>query len=136
MEEPMSKLTDPMLRDCISECWTCRDACQSTLYNHCLDVGGQHVMTAHVRIMADCIQACQTAADFMTRGSNHHAAICTACADVCEACAESCEALDDNHMRACAEACRSCAESCRSMSRMEGDLSREYEQTRPHTPPS
>ena len=114
----MSKLTDPMLKDCIKECWNCRDVCQSTLYNHCLDMGGDHVKTTHVRLMADCVQICQTSADFMTRGSQLHGAVCGACAEVCDACADSCDAFDDQHMRACAAACRACAESCRNMSRM------------------
>lgn len=132
----MSSLVDPMLKDCIAECWTCRDTCQSTLYNHCLDMGGQHVMSAHVRLMADCISICQTAADAMTRGSRLHAVICAACAEICDTCAESCEAFQDEHMKACAAACRSCAESCRSMSQMKDAGARQYEQNRPTSPPS
>ena len=70
--------------------------------------------------MMDCIEICQTAADFMTRGSDLHAAVCAACADVCDACAESCEMMDDDEMNACAKACRACADSCREMSKMAG----------------
>jgi hypothetical protein len=116
----MKKFTDPRMHDCIQHCWDCRDTCQATLYNYCLARGGHHVEQAHVRVMEDCIQICQTAADFMTRGSDQHAAICAACADVCDACAESCEMMDDEEMTACARVCRACAESCREMSRMAG----------------
>ena len=65
---------------CIELCWQCRDTCQKTLYNHCLQMGGRHTAAAHIRIMADCIQMCQTCADFMTRGSELHMATCLACA--------------------------------------------------------
>jgi hypothetical protein len=113
----MSKLTNPGMHDCIQTCWTCRDICQSTLYNHCLEQGGHHAQPSHVRLMADCIGICQTAADFMTRNSELHAAVCAACAEVCEACAESCDLFDDDEMKACAKACNDCAASCREMSR-------------------
>jgi hypothetical protein len=72
----------------------------------------------HAVLMNDCIQACQTAADFMVRGSARHAVECAACAEVCEACAASCEAFDCDEMKACADICRRCARSCRDMSRM------------------
>lgn len=86
-----------------------------TLFGHCLEQGGEHVVSEHVRVMMDCIQACQVAADFMTRNSPLHAAECEACAAVCEACARSCEAIDDTVMQQCAEICRRCAEHCRAM---------------------
>jgi hypothetical protein len=116
----MKKFTDAHMRACIQHCWDCRDTCQATLYNYCLAQGGHHVGQAHVRIMEDCIQVCQTAADFMTRGSELHMAVCAACADVCEACAESCEMMDDDEMNACAKVCRTCAASCREMSKAPG----------------
>lgn len=72
----------------------------------------------HVKLMADCIQACQTAADFMVRNSQLHAATCAACADVCEACARSCEKIGGEEMKRCAELCRKCAKSCREMGKM------------------
>ena len=108
------------IKVCIELCWQCRDTCQDTFYNHCLDQGGAHVAHDHVVLMNDCIQACQTAADFMVRGSGHHAAECAACAEVCEACAVSCAAFDCDDMKRCTEVCRRCAQSCRDMSRMPG----------------
>lgn len=83
------------------------------IYEHILAVA-----LAHVKLMADCIQACQTAADFMARHSSHHAAECAACAEVCEVCARSCERIGDAAMKQCAEICTRCAESCREMGRM------------------
>ncbi len=114
----MHHQTDRRMEDSIKQCWECRDVCQDALYNHGLEMGGGHVEARHVRLMADCIQACQTAADFMRRGSPVHASECTACADVCEACAESCDRIGDERMRRCAETCRRCAQSCRDMGKM------------------
>lgn len=106
------------LEECIRNCTECKDVCQDTLYNHCLSEGGKHAEADHVKLMTDCIQICQTSADFMGRNSALHAAICAACAEVCEACAKSCEEMSGDHMKHCAEACRACAASCREMSKM------------------
>lgn len=111
-------MSDTTLKTCIALCWECRTECQKTLFDHCLKMGGRHAEAGHVRIMTDCIEMCQTAADFMTRHSTLHTATCAACAEVCEACAKSCEAVGGDRMTACAEICRRCAESCREMSRM------------------
>ena len=105
--------TDPAMHKAIELCWSCRDTCQSLLFTYCLQHG--HNAPDHVRIMVDCIQICQASADFMTRNSPLHAAVCRACAQVCDACANSCEAFDDPEMKSCAEICRRCAESCRKM---------------------
>ena len=107
---------DHRMNDCAQQCRECSDVCQDTLYNHCLEMGGDHAEAQHVKLMTDCIQACQTAADFMRRGSAFHASECAACAEICEACAESCERLGGPEMQLCAEACRRCAKSCREMS--------------------
>jgi hypothetical protein len=81
-------------------------------------MGGAHVEQQHVKLMLDCIQACQTCADFMIRGSALHTQMCRVCAAVCEACAASCDSIKSPEMHACAEACRTCVDSCASMSVM------------------
>lgn len=98
-------------------CHQCHDICLDTLVNHCLPEGGEHVEQEHVKRMLDCIQICQTSADFMHRDSAHAAVVAEACAQICEACAESCESFDSEEMRRCAEMCRRCAEHCRALSR-------------------
>lgn len=102
----------------IENCWECRSTCQKTLVDHCLTMGGAHVEKDHVKSMLDCIQACQTSADFMTRGSALHKKMCETCAAVCDACADSCDAIGTAEMKACADACRKCAATCREMSGM------------------
>ena len=106
------------VKDCVILCWTCRTECHETLFLHCLPTGGEHANAEHVKIMTDCIQICQAAADYMTRGSIMHAEVCVACADVCEACAESCESLGGEEMKRCADICRRCAQKCRDMGKI------------------
>jgi len=108
--------TTPEMQQCIQNCQECHAACLSHAANHCLAVGGAHVEQSHFRLMMDCAQICQTSADFMLRGSTHHAHVCAECADVCDDCAKSCEAVGD--MDECVAACRKCAESCRAMASM------------------
>ena len=47
----MHRHTDPALHKCIELCWSCRDTCQSILFNYCLQHG--HNQPDHVRVMMD-----------------------------------------------------------------------------------
>jgi hypothetical protein len=114
---------DENMKNCIEACNECRDECETTLFQHCLKQGGKHVEQAHVKLMADCIEICQTATHFMLRGSDQHKAVCGICADICEACAESCEKIGSEEMKNCAEACRQCAKTCREISGTKGTSS-------------
>jgi|SRR5579859_1283369 len=106
---------DDSMRSCIQECTNCHGTCVETV-THCLEMGGKHAEAAHIRLLLDCAEICQTSANFMLRGSDLHGRTCSVCAEVCERCAQDCESFgDDDHMQACAKACRSCAESCRNM---------------------
>ena len=109
------------LEACIRHCWAARHSVQKTLAEHCLPMGGKHVAPAHLIAMQDCIEMTQVAADFMTRSSPLHTAVCSATAIIADACADSCEALQphdaspDGDMQRCADACRACAIACREM---------------------
>lgn len=109
---------EKQLQDCIKVCWDCRNKCQKTFFNYCLQMGGDHLKEAHVKLMTDCIQICQITADFMTRLSSFDKAICEVCAMICEACAKSCDDLKTEEMQSCAYVCRRCAESCQAMAKM------------------
>lgn len=103
------------VQHCIQECIECHRICQDTIH-YCLQQGGEHAEPDHVRLLLDCAQICQTAADFMMRNSDLHPVICEACAEVCQQCFESCDQFDhDAPMRTCAEACRRCAEACQQI---------------------
>ncbi len=104
------------METCIQNCEKCHHICTETL-NYCLQMGGQHADPVHIRLLQDCIQICQTSADFMLRGSTLHGLTCGICAEICNRCAEDCERIDPNDetMKACAAVCRQCAEACREM---------------------
>ncbi len=103
------------MQACIQNCLTCHSTCVVTLA-HCLEVGGAHVQAAHLRLLLDCAEICQTSANFMLRGSALHQRTCGVCAEACTQCAEACANMgDDSQMQACAVICRQCADSCRRM---------------------
>lgn len=106
------------MKNCIELCNECRDLCEHTLYQHCLERGGKHVEQEHVKLMADCIEMCQTASHFMLRVSDSQGTVCGTCADICESCADSCDEIGGKDMSRCAETCRRCGEACREMSGM------------------
>ena len=109
---------DHAIEDCKRLCRECAHVCQEALFQHCLPRGGKHAEPEHVTLMADCVEACQVAGNFMARHSRFHSAECAACAEICEACADSCERIGDEAMKRCADTCRRCAKSCREMGRM------------------
>lgn len=107
------------MQECLENCKECHAICTETA-QHCLHMGGKHAEAAHIRLLLDCADICQTSTDFMLRGSPQHVLTCGACAEVCLACAESCERIgqQDSMMKKCADICRRCAESCRQMAQM------------------
>ena len=108
--------TSGSMQQCIDECLNCHSICLETV-THCLQKGGPHAEANHIRLLLDCVEICQTSANFMLRGSDLHTRTCAVCAEVCQRCAEDCERIDpnDSMMKACADACRRCAESCERM---------------------
>src|SRR5262249_52042635 len=108
-KEPMISVSADMLH-CIQNCTECHNICTETI-SHCLHRGGEHPQADHIRLMTDCAQVCQIAADFMLRGSDLHGLTCGVCSEICALCAEDCERLtDDSRMTACAAVCRRCAD--------------------------
>ncbi|WP_315791209.1 four-helix bundle copper-binding protein [Fischerella sp. JS2] len=104
------------MQQCIQNCLNCHSICLNTV-TYCLQKGGNHVEQSHIRLLLDCVEICQTSANFMLRISLLHPWICGVCAQVCDRCAQDCERVgDDAQMKACADMCRRCAQSCRQMS--------------------
>jgi hypothetical protein len=104
------------MQQCIDECSRCHNVCLATV-SHCLELGGKHADPAHIRLLLDCTEICQTSANFMLRASDLHQHTCAVCAEVCRTCAADCERMagGDEMMKDCAEQCRRCAESCERM---------------------
>ena len=101
------------LKACIEICLACYTTCQQTALMHCLDLGNSHVDPHHYRLMADCANACRTAAERMDGHGAHHEDTWRICADLCRQCAADCAGLGG--MDDCVTACRRCAESCEAM---------------------
>jgi hypothetical protein len=108
------------MQECIQNCLDCHSACLNTSI-YCLQQGGQHGEAAHIALMLDCAEICQTSANFMLRQSALHMRTCALCAEVCHMCGMDCQRFaDSEQMQACAAMCRRCAESCqRMLSQME-----------------
>jgi hypothetical protein len=101
---------------CIDNCLKCYEICRKTIGY--LVEKGKESHGNHIALLLNCADICQTSANFMMAGSEHHPSVCRVCAEVCEKCAEACESMEgDTLMKECAEACRECAESCHEMSR-------------------
>ena len=101
---------DPNVQRCIETCTKCHEACLETP-SLCLRSG--HTAPAHLRILLDCAEICQTSANVLIRNSDVHRQVCAACAATCAAAASSClQFLGDEDMKRCEEICRQCAEAC------------------------
>jgi hypothetical protein len=50
------------LEQCIDNCQQCHEVCLRTV-NYCLQKGGRHAEPAHIRLMLDCIEICETSAN-------------------------------------------------------------------------
>lgn len=100
----------PELETCIRECTNCHRVCLHMATGHCLQKGGAHAASEHIRTMLVCAEICRTAAYVMITGATPHRQICAACSEICKLCAQSCRGLDDMEM--CIEACDRCSTSC------------------------
>lgn len=110
--------TETHMETAIQEALNCHNVCLETI-DYCLQLGEAHADPAHIKLLQDCAEICQTTANFMVRQSEMHGRVCLVCAEVCQRCAKSCEGFDDDEqMRRCAEACRSCAQTCREMAKV------------------
>jgi hypothetical protein len=107
---------NPKLQNCIQNCLDCHSICLNTI-TYCLQKGNRHAEAAHIQLLLDCAEICETSANFMLRISDLHTRSCGVCAEVCDRCAQDCDRFqDDTQMKACADMCRRCAESCRQIS--------------------
>ncbi|MCC5668366.1 four-helix bundle copper-binding protein [Nostoc sp. CHAB 5784] len=106
---------NPQMQQCIQNCLDCHSICLNTV-TYCLQKGGNHAEPAHIRLLLDCAEICNTSTNFMLRASDLHSRTCGVCAELCQRCADECERMgDDTQMKACAQMCRRCADSCRQM---------------------
>lgn len=89
----------------------CADVCSETM-TYCLERGGDHAETEHIRCLVDTVELCNVTANAIARESDHVEELARVCADVCGCTAECCDEFeDDAQLKGCAEACREAAES-------------------------
>ena len=106
------KLMGPM-QEAIQACLDCHSMCLRMAMTYCAAQGGKHLAAAHLQLMINCAEICQTCANFMLTDSPLHKTVTAACAEVCEACAKSCEQVGG--MQDCIDECRKCERSCKAM---------------------
>jgi hypothetical protein len=114
MQEPGMQVS-AQLAQCIKDCQQCHQVCLETI-NYCLQQGGRHAEANHIRLLRDCAEVCQVAADLMIGRSEFSALTCGTCATACDRCAADCDSFgNDKQMQNCAQVCRRCSQSCRQM---------------------
>ena len=99
----------------IDLCQECHDTCLDMLVNFCYVKGGDYTASKHLMIMGDCIEICESTANFLRRNSSHAGEVCAPCANICFDCADSCASLQSKEMQQCADICRKCAQSCEEL---------------------
>jgi len=119
MEHFAAPHIDEEMQRCIDLCEQCHRTCLETVAQYSLEQGGVHALPDQVRLMFDCSEMCQTAANFMLRGSQLFGYVCGLCSHICKVCADRCMTMSaDEHMRSCAELCSRCADECLRMSKV------------------
>jgi hypothetical protein len=110
---------DPKMNDCIEACNATREAALRTLAWVTSD-GFENTTPEFVRLLCDCAEITQTAANFMLRGSELHHETCKACEEVCEAVLEACQEAGLDETADFQEQLRTCVENCREMAHAGG----------------
>jgi hypothetical protein len=119
------------MQECVALCMDCHDVCLQ-MVGYLLEREDKKAASPRIRLLLDCAEMCQTAANFMVRGSAMHGLTCFVCSEICEATANECQQYADDPTEAeCLDACRRCAESCRTMASQAG-ISAEYLQGEGH----
>jgi hypothetical protein len=115
MVDAAGKTFKAEMAECIDDCNRTHQVLL-TASGHALRHGGAE-NTAHIiRVMSDCVEMCQTAANFMLRGSPNHKKTCAVNAEFCREVARECARFeDDDVMQKVVEVTTACAESCEQM---------------------
>lgn len=95
---------------CIDALQACYAACMRNVSYGNVKKSGP-IQEEHVRLMLDCAEMCQTAANFLIRESDHYLRICREAAEICKDLASSCEGVDG--MDGIRSTCDECVSVCR-----------------------
>lgn len=114
MVDAAGKSFSPEMAQCIDECTRTHQVCL-TAAGHALRHGGDENTNHVIRVLSDCVEIAQTAANFMLRGSPNHRKLCGTCAGICREVAKECGAFDDDVMKQVVRTATSCAEACEAV---------------------
>ncbi|MFP4623321.1 MAG: four-helix bundle copper-binding protein [Gemmatimonadota bacterium] len=114
MVDAAGKSFSPDMEQCIDDC-TRTHQVLLTASGHALRHGGGENTAHMIRVMSDCVEMCQTASNFMLRGSPNHKRVCGVNARLCRDVAEEAGKFDDDVMKKVREVAAACAESCERM---------------------
>lgn len=114
MVDAAGKQFSDEMRRCIDDCTRCHQVCLTTA-GHALRHGAGENTNHMIRVLSDCVEICQTSANFMLRGSPNHKHTCGLCARICRECETACREFDDPVLQKCADVAGQCAESCGAM---------------------
>lgn len=101
-ENPMAQVE---MQQAIQDLMTCHSVCIQTVKND-LKAGGEHAQDAHIHMLEDCADLCQTAAHFLQHSNPLYGYVTQAAYQVTNHCQEECERMGDTE---CANACKNAA---------------------------
>lgn len=114
MVQTAGKSFSQAMAHCIDECTRTHQVCL-TAAGHALRHGGGENTNHVIRVLSDCVEMAQTAANFMLRGSPNHKTTCGVCGQICREVARDCGVFDDDVMQEVVEVATRCAEACEEM---------------------
>jgi hypothetical protein len=104
---------DPETKECITALQACHAACLQFATFDCLEGGILQVEANRIRLMLDCAEICQTAANFLIRDSDHYLRVCREAAVICEDLSSVCCKITT--MKRVLVACNNCVSACRAI---------------------
>ncbi len=97
----------------VDECQSCARICIDTM-NYCLRMGGEYADSSFIRLLRDCAEMCEVAADQCWKAPLVQMRNFELCAELCERSAWfSGQFYYDPILLRCAANCRQCASYCR-----------------------
>ncbi|MGE7902893.1 four-helix bundle copper-binding protein [Peribacillus sp. NPDC094092] len=95
------------LKDCMTACNQCYDAC--------LREDHVNMMVECIRLDRECADICSFLEQAIGRGTPFISELAAVCAKICESCGHECKKHDHEHCQKSAEACLRCAEECKKL---------------------
>lgn len=107
------------LSDCITECFSCGQTCQSCA-DACLAEDNVKDLIKCIRLNLDCADVCITTGSMLSRLTSFSDELLRdqlkACETACEVCGSECgNHQHHEHCSICADSCRRCKEICQKM---------------------